>query len=199
MALFGGSAGADQESSFWQWFQKNDAMLFDFERDQEHIFDLLADEMHKIDPALTFEFGPKADGRREFVISADGILSAFPKVERLFAAAPQMAHWTVIKFRPRREPMNVQYGGVSVAADAVLATAEPDKGKAGLVVYLPGFREDKRSAFGTVAFLMLDQALGEYDVETKVGFIEVRPIEKAAPNALPLSKLPEAFDRITSH
>jgi hypothetical protein len=89
LALLTGRANASPESDFWRWFQKNENALFDFERDQERTFDRLAAEMQKVDPSLTFEFGPKDDGRREFVISADGIVEAFPKVESLYAAAPK--------------------------------------------------------------------------------------------------------------
>src|SRR5882724_4779444 len=83
--FLGSRANASAEADFWQWFQRNEADLFDFERDQEAIFDRLAAEMHKVHPSLTFEFGSKENGRREFVISADGIKDAFPKVESLYA------------------------------------------------------------------------------------------------------------------
>jgi hypothetical protein len=45
-----------------------------------------------------------------------------------------------------------------------------------------------------IAYLLLDQALGEYDVETRVGFIEVKPSNAAATGAVKLQQLPEAFD-----
>ena len=44
---------------------------------------------------------------------------------------------------------------------------------------------------------MVDQALGEYDVETKVGFIELKP--RAAQSKLtkqPISRLAQSFDRL---
>ena len=63
-------ATAIPEEAFWKWFQRNENSLFDFEKDRERTFDLLGAEMHKLNPNLTFEFGPKEDGRREFVISA---------------------------------------------------------------------------------------------------------------------------------
>src|SRR5215470_9533932 len=130
--LFGSRAHASAESDFWRWFQHNEADLFDFERDQEAIFDRLAAEMHKVHPSLTFEFGPKENGRREFVISADGIRDAFPKVESLYAAAPTMARWKFVKFRPRREPFDIEYAGVSVKANTVSVLLEPDGKKVGL-------------------------------------------------------------------
>ncbi len=105
----GGRAHASAEADFWKWFQTNEAMLFDFDRDQEAVFDRLAGEMHKVHQSLTFEFGPKENGRREFVISVDGIKDAFPSVEALYAAAPTLERWQFIKFRPRREPFDIEY------------------------------------------------------------------------------------------
>jgi hypothetical protein len=64
LAFFSKRSRESSEQAFWKWFQGNEAMLFDFEKDQERVFDRLASEIHKVDPALTFEFGPKQDGRR---------------------------------------------------------------------------------------------------------------------------------------
>lgn len=43
-----GRAYAMPEADFWQWFQRNETMLFEFERDREKTFDLLATELRKV-------------------------------------------------------------------------------------------------------------------------------------------------------
>jgi hypothetical protein len=187
-------AQASPESDFWQWFQRNEAMLFDFERDRERTFDLLEAEMRKVHPRLTFEFGPKEGERREFVISADGAREAFPKVESLFTAAPPLPKWKFTKFRPRREPLGLEYKGVTIKATAVTVRLQPDGRKAGLTVFIPGYVKAERDTYLDMAFLFLDQALGEYDVETRVGFIDVQAPPKSSAGALPLHRLAEAFD-----
>jgi hypothetical protein len=73
---------------FWAWFVSNEAMLYDFEKDMERIFKKLAAELNRVDPNLTFEFGPKKTDGREFVVSAGGIKSSFPAVVSLVSAAP---------------------------------------------------------------------------------------------------------------
>src|SRR5260370_5887295 len=65
------------QQEFWKWFSEHEGELFDFEADQERTFDRLASQLKKIDSNLTFEFGPKRDAKREFVISAGGIKRAF--------------------------------------------------------------------------------------------------------------------------
>lgn len=188
-------ATATPEQEFWKWFQKNEAMLFSFEKNQEAVFGSLGTQMNKVHESLTFEFGPVENGKREFVISADGIKDAFPAVERVYATAPKLDRWIFIKFRPRREPMDVEYGGVKVKVDDVFCTVEPDKGKAGITVFIRGYQTEHQKAYTGITFLMLDQALGEYDVETKVGFIETKSF--SVHNNLekkPITEVTKVFD-----
>lgn len=185
-------AGAEQD--FWAWFQAHEANLFDFEAHQEQTFDALAAALHRVEEHLTFEFGPKQAGKREFVLSADGIREAFPPVEALHAAAPKLPRWAFVRFRPRREPMDVSFEGVSVRAAAVRFTLTPAAGKVDIVLFLPGDeRQDPEKMMG-VGFLLLDHALGEFDVETKVGEIEVQPLKRVPAAAKPLGELGRAFD-----
>ena len=121
-SLFSKKSVDTVEARFWQWYQNHEDTLFQFEKDQERVFEILAVELHKIRPDLTFEFGPVKNGRRDFVISADGIKAAFPAVEFVFASAPKLKRWTFIKFRPRRSPMNLDYGGVQVSRRRILHT-----------------------------------------------------------------------------
>jgi hypothetical protein len=196
--LFGCRAKSSLEKDFWDWFRKNELMLFDFEKNQEQTFDLLTTEMHKIHPNLTFEFGPKENGRRDFVISADGIRDAFPKVESLYAAAPTMAHWKIIKFRPRREPGDIVYAGVSVKASTVRVLLRLEGQKAGLSIFIPGYNQAENKTYMSIAFLMLDQALGEYDVETCVGSINVNAPPQELEKSWSLKELPKVFDDLLS-
>lgn len=186
---------AASEEQFWKWFQSNEVMLFSFEKNQDEVFGKLSDQMRKLHKSLTFEFGPVSDGKREFVISADGIKEAFPIVERLHATAPKLNRWVFIKFRPRRVPFDLEFKGVKVSASDVFCTIESDRGKIGITVFLKGYKTEHQSVYPGITFLMLDQALGEFDVETKVGFIETKSFEE--PSALekkPLADLPKAFD-----
>jgi hypothetical protein len=182
------------EQEFWNWFEKQEDALFNFEQDQQNIFAALTVQLHKVHESLTFEFGPKEDNKREFVISADGIKDAFPKVISLYDAAPKLPHWTFIKFRPRREPMDVSYGGENVPAVEVSFVLKKEGNKVGVTLFMPRVIEQNRQAMTGIAFLLLDQALGEYDVETKVGSIEAKPINAAPPEKKPLKELSKSFD-----
>ena len=191
---------APQEQSpqhqFWRWFQANETRLFDFEKDQESVFADLRAQLHKVDPGLTFQFGPKEAGIREFVISADGIKAVFPGVISLADAAPALPRWKVIKFRPRHGQGPVSLNGLKIAPEQMEFTLEPDGTKIGVTLFIEGYSEAEREKYAGVGFLLLDQSLGEYDVETKVGFVEFKPSStKSNLVKQPFPALAESFDR----
>ena len=164
------------ETQFWHWFQQHHDELFHFERDQEPTFDRVNAAIGAVDHDLTFEFGPVRDGKREFVISAAGLKRAFPAVERLYNARPILDRFHVTAFRPRRPVVNnIKYGDLTIKARDVYyhLCRDKDPGKIGVLLFLPGYSEDQESVYRQIGYLFLDDALGEYDVEMKVGFIEM--------------------------
>lgn len=190
------STEQDPNRLFWAWFLENEEQLSSFEADRERVFDMLSERLASVHPELTFEFGPIIDGAREFVVSAGGIRDAFPAVSGLVAAAPALARWRVIAFRPRRSPINdLTFGDVSIRAEDVRFVAEPDGDHVGLTLLLPGYHETPEKLFEQMGYLFLDEALGEYDVETCVGFVEVTaPASHLDEASAPLSALPRLVD-----
>jgi hypothetical protein len=195
-SLFSFKASASGEAAFWAWFEANESRLFSFEKNQEAIFDELGSRMKRVNADLTFEFGPIQSGRREFVISAGGIKTAFPSVEALYSAAPSLPHWVWVKYRPRRLPINdLTYGGKSVKAADARYLLIKDGDKVGIVMFFDGYKEGEKGFFGQIAYLFLDEALGEYSVETQVGAIELKGRDsKYFAQSHPIRELPADFD-----
>ena len=189
-----------KEDTFWVWFEANQADLHDFDKDREAIFDRLSEAMNKVHPELTFEFSPiRENGKREFVISAGGIKDAFPAVESLHSAAPELEKWTFLKYRQRRNPINdLRFAGKEVKADevhyAIFKDEAPDK--VGFMLFLDGYTEEERgTVWGQIGYLFLDEAIGEYDVEMHVGAIVFFDrSSKYFEHARPLAELPSHFD-----
>jgi hypothetical protein len=77
-----------------------------FESNQEAIFDELNRQLNKVNSDLTFEFGPILNGKREFVVTADGIAAAFPAVEAHVQAAPTFDDWTIVAFRQPKDQIS---------------------------------------------------------------------------------------------
>ncbi|PTT92027.1 hypothetical protein DBR42_02790 [Pelomonas sp. HMWF004] len=194
LGLSAGPTRAAGEADFWRWFKQNEVMLFDFEQDQERIFDKLGAQLQRVNPGgLAFEFGPKQNGRREFVISGDGLRKNIPAVEHLAAAAPDLPRWKIVKFRPRREPFDIGYHGIMVKASTVSAWLHPNGDRVDVTFLMPGYTAEKHQPYLGIAFLVLDQALGEYDVMTRVGVVDVQAPNVSQP-AVKLEQLPMAFD-----
>ena len=178
--------------------QENQSKLFEFEKNQEAIFNELAKEMHRVHESLTFEFSPVRDGRREFVISADGIRAAFPAVEALHRAAPQLQNWTFIKYRPRRKTINdLTINGETIRASEVrfLLLKDEHPHKVGILLFLQGYQKAEHTKFAQYGYLFLDEAIGEYDMETFVGAMRIESLEhELYEKSLMLSDLAENFD-----
>jgi hypothetical protein len=182
------------EKAFWVWFQQNEDRLYHFDKDQERVFDGLEEALHRVDRHLAFEFGPIEDGKREFTISADGIREAFPKVEALYKAAPPLPRWKIYKFRQRQKPTDLTMGDTTIKHDSLSFVMQVHGSKADITVFLPGYSDSEHEKYMGFVFLFLDQALGEYDVETRVGEIDVKPSTSAPPTAHPFKNLPKEFD-----
>ncbi len=197
LSFFDAFSGGSKEARFWKWFVKNQEMLFHFERDQETIFDKLSAKMDKVHPDLTFEFSSVRENRkREFVISAGGIRAAFPAVKSLFIQAPMLERWEFVKFRQRCYPlMEVNFGGKAVNPEDVHFNMYKDDDKVGIILFFDGYNEVEEDTYASIGFLLLDEALGEYDIATKVGFAEFHSRESEHfEGASLLSELPGIFD-----
>ena len=74
-----------------------------------------------------------------------------------------------------------------------------DNGKTvGLYVFIPCFREDDID-LKQLGYLLLDEALGEYDVESRLGLIKMlAPQTPTDGERHPLADLPSLFDRLVS-
>ncbi len=188
------------EAQFWRWFQEHEDALFYWERDQECVFRSLATALSNVDDDLTFEFGPEQNGVREFVISAAGLKRAFPAVKRLYDARLELPRFRVTAFRPRRPVVsNIEYADLTINAEDVYYRLCKDDApqKIGILLFLPGHNDIRKSEFGQIGYLLLDEALGEYDVETSVGFIEMMSHDsKHFDGAFPIQELAGNFDAV---
>src|SRR5438128_12686740 len=95
--------GQKSEGRFWNWFQAHDSALFAVKTGNEPICGELSEELHRVHPTLTFEVPHVATGRRDFVLSADGIKAASPAILALGRTTPAPRHWTITRLHPPRQ------------------------------------------------------------------------------------------------
>jgi hypothetical protein len=184
--------GQSPEDRFWKWFQAHDAQILAIKTGEEPIGNELAAELHRVHPALTWEVGPTTTGRRDFVLSADGIKAAFPSVIALGHSAPALPHWNLIRFRPPRPDVTrIKVAGVELDSKQLEFLSEPDGAKVGLTISVPGYKPTPAKSYEQAIFLLLDTILGEYAVETAIGFVNIiGPEKRPAGRWRPLPTLP---------
>ncbi len=199
LAIFTTEAFSDKNSSFWDWFEKNESRYFsmDFnnQQEQEKLFDELGNRLEKINENFTFEFGKLDENTMDLVISAGGIEQAFPEVIALVNAAPKLERWKTTAFRQKKDEVSsIQLGGIEINGDNTVVRLYKDGDKIGVVLFLPEYTETPNQVFEQIGFLLLDQTLGEYVVGTKVGFVEFEKNEGVIENSMKLGEMPFYFE-----
>lgn len=190
--------------AFWKWFVENEDALFKTVDPNAAIYEFLAERLKKVHESLVFEMSAAAESPREFVISADGDREAFFAVEELADAAPPLPRWKITRFRPRvpdYASTSLQFGEHILKAEEIeyqlLAGRDRKTGQVSLAVrlFMPGCTREGDPDFLNMGFLLLDCALGEYDIETKLNMVEILPVNQQAEGPrYPFASLREHFD-----
>lgn len=189
------------EQIFWIWFVEHEPRLFSLDAgpaaQREGLLDELAAQLQKVHRDLTFELGSSGP-KRELVVSAGGLREAFPAVISLLQAAPPLKRWKLTAFRPRRSPSVIELGGKRVDPECVRFTLLDNSHMAGIYLFIPGFDENDPD-FKQAGYLLLDEALGEYDVESRLGLVKMLPPEvRTSGERHPIAALPKLFDQLVS-
>ncbi|NUQ27125.1 MAG: hypothetical protein HOQ35_01215 [Acidobacteriaceae bacterium] len=182
--------------SFWKWFLASRERLHSCAYNDEALLDEVQEVLHLVNAGLAFEIGPP-EAIREFVISADGLKDVFPSVVSLVSAAPNSPQWKITAFRPRRLLLpSVELNGCSVDPEDVSFSLLNNGKIAGIHLFLPNFHAENVT-LQQIGYLLLDSALGEFDVEMNLGPIKM--LDVSSPEEFkryPFSELPEMFDRL---
>lgn len=184
----------DKVADFWRWFEANGKKIRAGVERQDHelIIKKLGDKLSKVDPGIVHEIGKPDKDTVELILSADGVKAGLPAVLALSRAAPSLPGFLITAFRPRWPTLGLGILNRQVTSEDVRYRSEFDGEKLNLLVFLKGdFTERERLMVG---FLMLDQALGEYDVMTGVGAVSFEPGSPS--DAKPLSDLASEFDAL---
>lgn len=196
MGLF---AKETEEQKFWKWFQKNEPKIYQFENDQESVLDEITEELSKYKEGVVFEISQEQSGKREFIISADGLEELFPAVKALKEAAPSFEKWSIVAFRPRMEDyarFKLDYAGKEFDPANIWIYHRIQDGCFDLIIYYPEYADEERNAYISGAYILLDMALGEYDVVTGIRYIDHQrlPEKPEAEGLKPFSELRRIFD-----
>ena len=197
MGLFAKETG---EQIFWKWFQKNESKIYQFEKNQEAILDEISEQLSKYKEGVVFEISQEQNGKREFILSADGLKELFSAVQALKASAPRLEMWSIVAFRPRMNDyarFKLDYAGKEFYPANMWIYHRIQDGYFDLIIYHPEYTEEERNAFISGAYILLDMALGEYDVVTGIRYIDHQRLpERPEEEGLkPFSELRQIFDK----
>lgn len=190
---------------FWEWFEANNTKyLFLNDIDEEvkkEILEELLAELHKFSDKLFFELGHHPDKpEQEFVITANGDVNYFDKVEELVAVAPELRDWEILAFKPAMGfEFSIDYNGLNFdPAEAWFQPLELESRPLdlGIRVCYPNYDESKRDDFFNASFLILDAALGEKITALDIKYLDVDklPEDPEAEGMLPLKQLSEYIE-----
>lgn len=182
---------------FWKYFAQNAQKLFCLDKQQDEVLTNLLKEIKKVHPDLTFEIGSKVGDTKEFIISADGIKDTFSVVLFLIEIAPKLRGWQIIAFKPRKAPDTaIAIAGITISIEDVLFEYFlEEKDKIGILMYIKDFKKSDIH-YQVAIFPLLDALLGEFDVETKIGSINIQPLlpNMRRKKLRPLRELPSVVD-----
>lgn len=93
-------AGNLQILDFWHWFTKHQSEFNSLSNPDELFWDIALDQIQKIDKQLRFELSRPDSAGREFIVTTEGHVEAFPIAERLVLLAPTLNGWVFAALKP---------------------------------------------------------------------------------------------------
>ena len=124
------------------------------------------------------------------IISCDGISAGIEPVQELAAAAPEISNWIIKKFRQPTNNITLNYEGLELKLSDLHIDYQLDmeREKVDIIYKINGYDEaDPR--FKPLGFLYLDHILGEFNVMTRVGYIDFEPLYELEPQLIGLLEL----------
>jgi hypothetical protein len=158
--------------------------------------------LNEVDPGLLMTMADQP--AREVIISAGGMKKLIPTVLAVVDLAPQsvLNRVEVRAFRPRMpdsDQWGIAFEGVQIEVPSVYFRAEPRRGGVDLDLYVPGYPGGKTtdpscSPYANAVMILLDHLVGEYEVMTSVGGIDMFPASEKPAGARPLKELQACLD-----
>lgn len=185
-------------NEFWKWFSKHENEYYELEGNIEDKFKSLEKYLTQIHSDLTFEFSADLiDGKREFIISADGFKDAFPYVINIVENSPlNTRKWKLIAFRQRNGMNEIEYEGVILNPENLSFSYELVDRKGKKEIDIDVYVTELELSDETVGaiFIFLDNLIGEYDVATKIRNIDFHEIKTRRSDLIAIKELVAIID-----
>jgi hypothetical protein len=189
-------------AAFWQWFAENEYQFRELEKndsDQALSFlEELIQQMQPFNPYLKALAGPDSNGNWELIITSDGDLALFCKVEELVKAAPPVPNWVFTAHKPALgfEGISIDLYGLQFTTDTtsfypIVQENYPDE--VSIVITHTEYDGEQDDQFQAGGMIYLENGLGEVNTATKIDHYETGPLPGADQGIeiIPISKLSE--------
>jgi hypothetical protein len=182
---------------FWQWFVGHEAEFNSLSKPDQSFWDVALDELKKVDKRLRFELSNADVSPREYIVTAEGYVDAFPAAEMLVDHAPEIGGWEFLALKP---PMGftftTRYEGIffDPAAMWFLPLDSPSNPQdLGLRIGIAGLDSLDHTAAHNAVHVILDTALGERSAALDIQYTEIAnlPGNPESEGYIQLSELPD--------
>ena len=189
-------------NAFWRWFVENEYRFRTLQKsdaDQALQFlEELIQQMQPYNPWLKALAGPYNSEGYELIITADGDIALFCKVEALIQLAPAVAHWTFTAHKPALgfeaisiDLYDVEFNAGTTSFYPVAQDNFPDE--VSIVLTHADYNVEQDDHFQAGGMIYLENGLGEVNTATKIDHYETGPVPSEADGVdiIPIVKLAE--------
>lgn len=180
-------------SEFWNWFQQNEDRLGKMKGPYDPLFNELTSKLQEIDPRLKIEIGVPSSRRYKFQLEISPELNPalFSAARKIVAAVPETKYFEVVAFKQRLHEQilrklelsnsDAEHNYYSLSIRDLRYRMNIVGHRANIVILIRNYKADEPNSIHMqdMSLMMLHQALGEYDLVTKVGNITFDTLDKS--------------------
>jgi len=164
---------------FWKWFSLHEKEFREINKDNyQKVFYKIFKCLEKFNPYLGFEIvNNSSDGKKEFIVTANGNTDLFETVYSLINAAPQQLkdRWNFTALRQATaQEVIIHFDDKTISSKDIfyeLEESENDPGKLDIFIHIKGVvysSEDVEDFIAESMIAVLDGLIGEYTNATKI-------------------------------
>jgi hypothetical protein len=197
-SIFKEKVNVDEASNFWTWFVKNvDTFkhLGKMPQEEAHqLLDIIIEELKKYDLWLKAVCGQYDENTTELIITADGDIALFTKVQELIDKAPVVNGWRFTAHKPPVGLTNMairmydkDFNEDTLHFYPIVEEKYPDE--VSLVLTHKDYNEEEEEDFQTAMSIYVQNGLGEINAATQIDDLTfgAEPVDKS--ELIPITKL----------
>jgi len=197
-SIFKKKASLYEASNFWEWFKNNEKRFnqlgkTDSEATHKALDEIIA-ELNKFNPWLKAVCGQFDEDTTELIITSDGDIALFSKVQELINAAPSLKGW---RFTAHKPPVGLANMGIRMYNKdfnestlhfyPIVEADYPDE--VSLVMTHKEYNAEEEEDFQTAMSIYVQNGLGETNAATQIDELSFAAEPEDGSELIPITKL----------